>query len=371
MKTNLFIGIGAIALIASCASKPSNEYVINGSTDLADGEMVYLSYTVNPDSLFKDSVAVANGQFIFNGSLQTPVQASLYTAAAKDDRSKIRGFVIEPGSISVALDGDDYSNAAIEGSALTAQLDSVSNYIADINGQMRGLRDEMEAAQQDSIKMKELMDKYEALYNDQEAFQLNFAKTHPASFVAPMVFRRVIYNLSLDELKEVFNSWTPEVQASANSLSDYIAAMENVQPGKAAVEISGKDQNEKDMSLSNLKGNVVLLDFWATWCGPCRASLPHVKELYDKYHDKGLEVLCVSLDNDEAPWKDYIANSGMGMEKYHHVYERGCGWNSKDAANYAVRSIPAKFLIDKNGIIVGKFSSDEELDAKLAELLAE
>lgn len=369
MKTQLFIGIGAIAMLAACSSKPSNEYVINGTTDIPDGEMIYLSYTVTPDSVYKDSVAVAEGKFVFNGTLANPVQAYIASAKAREDRSKQRAFMVEPGTLTISLTGDDYTKAPVEGSLLTAQLDSVSNFISGINDKMKALQEEAEGIQEDdTVKMKELEGKFEALYNEQEEYPINFAKTHPASYVSPVVYRRAIYNQSLDELKEVFNSWTPEVQASAPSIAEFIAAMENVQPGKDAIEIAGKDQNEADVKLSDLKGKVVLLDFWATWCGPCRRSLPHVKEVFEKYNDKGLEVLCVSLDADEAAWKDFIANSGQGMEKYHHVYERGCGWNSKDAANYAVKSIPAKFLIDKDGKIIGKFNSDEELDAKLQEI---
>lgn len=371
MKTRLFIGLGIAAATVACSKQPSAEYSINGTTDLADGEMIYLSYTVTPDSVFKDSVAVANGTFVFNGNVTTPAMAYLSSAAAREDRNKRRGFVIQPGSLTVDLSGEDYTKAPVSGSELTAQLDSVGNYVDESNAKIAALAEQLAAAENDTVKAKELENQIEALYNDQDDYQINFAKTHTSSFVAPMVFRRVIYNLSLDQLKEVFNSWTPEVQESATSLADYIANMENVQPGKDAVEISGKDQNDADVKLSDLKGKVVLLDFWATWCGPCRRSLPHVKEIYEKYNDKGLEVLCVSLDNDEADWKDFIANSGQGMEKYHHVYERGCGWNSKDAAHYAVRSIPAKFLIDRDGKIIGKFSSDDELDAKLSEIFAD
>ncbi len=370
MRTLLFIGIGAMAMMSACTSKISADYSINGTTDLADGEMIHLTYSISADSVFNDSVAVANGKFTFSGTIDIPYQAKVYADDNSQDSQKVRTFMIEPAAISISLTGDDYTKADVAGSELTAQLDSVNNYIDDINSKMLALQEEAENIQKDdSVKMKELEDKFETLYNEQETYQLNFAKTHPSSYVAPVVFRRVIYNRSLDELKDVFNSWTPEVQASATNIADFIAAMENVQPGKQAIEIAGKDQNETDVTLSGLKGKVVLLDFWATWCRPCRASLPHVKEIYEKYKDKGLEVLCVSLDHDEEAWKEFIDTSGQGLEKYHHVYERGCGWESKDAANYAVKSIPAKFLIDRDGKIIGKYDSDEELDDKLSEIL--
>lgn len=372
MKTKLFIGMGALAMMAACTSKPLNEFTINGDTDLKDGDIIYLTYSVYADSVYNDSVTVANGKFAFYGVIDHPYAAKIYTGKSNGDSSKTRIFMIEPATISVSLTGDDYGKAKVEGSELTLQLDSVYDYLAESDKKMLALQEEAESLQEgDSLKMKELEDKYESIYYDQEAYQLNFAKTHPASYVAPVVFRKVIYNRSLEELKEVYDSWTPEVQASASNIADFISAMENVQPGKPAIEIAGQDQNDAEVKLSDLKGKVVLLDFWATWCPPCRASLPHVKQVYEKYNDKGLEVFCVSLDRDENAWKNFIANSKQGMEKYHHVYERGCGWNSKDAANYAVKSIPAKFLIDRDGNIIGKYNSDEELDPKLTEIFGE
>ncbi|MCM1297378.1 MAG: AhpC/TSA family protein [Muribaculaceae bacterium] len=368
MDKKILLEMGLVALMAACASKPSTEYTIQGTTDLKDGEMLYLSYSVSTDSVFTDSVAVDNGKFLFTGTIDHPYAARIFTGK-QNDGGKSRRFMIEPSIISVSLTGDDYGKAPVNGSELTLQFDSVYNYVAESEDKMMALQEEAQKIQDtDTLKMKELEDKYAAIYDDQEAFQLNFAKTHPTSFVAPIVLRGIIYNRSLSELKEIYGIWSPEVQASAPMIADFIAAMENVQPGKQAIEIAGKDQNEADVKLSDLKGKVVLLDFWATWCRPCRASLPHVKEVYEKYNDKGLEVLCVSLDRDEDAWKDFIAKSGQGMEKYHHVYERGCGWDSKDAANYAVKSIPAKFLIDRDGKIIGKYDSEEELDAKLAEI---
>ena len=157
------------------------------------------------------------------------------------------------------------------------------------------------------------------------------------------------------------------MQAEAEATGKYIAALDNLTPGKPAPAISGKNQNGEEVSLADLKGKVVLLDFWATWCGPCRASLPHVKELWEKYNGKGMQVLAVSLDRDQDAWKDYIANSGMGMENYVNIFDEG----GVNAEGYAIQYIPSKFIIDREGNFVGRFDNEEELNAKLAELLGE
>ncbi|MCM1077099.1 MAG: AhpC/TSA family protein [Bacteroides sp.] len=365
MKKISVLGLGALAVLCACSSKPSSEYKINGTTDLADGEMIYLMYQVAKDSTFTDSVAVANGTFAFSGNVATPKFGYVSHGPIKYINEKVRPMMIEPGEITVALTGDDYSNAEVTGSPLTAQADSLSAVQMAVYEQMKPLQEQYMAVKDDSVKVAALMQSYDSLNNLVKESRINFVKTHPASYYSPVVMSSAKTDLSLDELKEIYNSWTPEVQASDPELGQYIVTLELIQPGAAAPEISGKDQNGNDVTLSGLKGKVVLLDFWATWCGPCRASLPHVKELYEQYNGKGLEVLAVSLDRDQEKWKDYIANSGMGMEKYANVYDEG----GVNADKYAIQYIPSKFIIDAEGNIVGRFDDEAELNAKLAELL--
>lgn len=365
MKTKLFIGLGAMALIASCSSKPSTEYTINGTTDAADGETVYLTYRLSSDSTVNDSAVVANGTFSFTGNIEIPKSAYISLGKRQNANGKIRQMMIEPGVITVALTGDNYQTAEVNGSPLTQQMDSITAIEAAAYETIRPYYAIYDSIQKDSVALAEFNAKYDAAMNEVKDAKINFMKTHPNSYYSPVIMGMAKMDLSLDELKEIYNSWAPEIQAADQATSNYISALESIQPGSPAPEITGKDQNGNDVTLSGMKGKVVLLDFWATWCGPCRASLPHVKEVYEKYNNKGLEVLCVSLDRDENAWKDYISNSGMGMEKYAHVYDEPVN----NADNYAVMYIPSKFIVDAEGNMVGRFDDEKELDAKLAELL--
>ena len=142
---------------------------------------------------------------------------------------------------------------------------------------------------------------------------------------------------------------------------------------RASLVVGAKfpDFNEKDVagkpiSIANDKGKVVLVDFWATWCGPCRAELPNVLATYNKYHDKGFEIVGISLDQDQAKLADFTKSMNMPWPQ---IFD-GQGWQNKLAVKYGIESIPATFLLDGEGKIIGRDLRGEELPAAVAKALA-
>lgn len=120
----------------------------------------------------------------------------------------------------------------------------------------------------------------------------------------------------------------------------------------------------KKVDLEKLKGKVVLVDFWATWCGPCVAEMPHVKEVYKKYHELGFEVIGISLDDNETRLKEYLTKNQIPWEQFYD----GKGWKNELAVKHGITGVPTAYLLDRNGVIYTKNGRAEELDKAMEEL---
>ena len=380
-QLKLFFGAGALMMLASCAQKPADTYTVTGEVAGLDGQQIYLCKMIG-DSMATDTATIENGQFKFEGTVAIPSRAIVYLGNLQDRANKqVVQFYVEPSEITISgLETADFSNGNVAGSKTTDEQNAYNNLVNPIYDELNGLR----KAIQDNADNKELVDslnkKTEELRAKAEEIQAKFIAENPGSFYVPVLLQYAMSQMSYDELKSVYESLTPEVQAAATSVKAELDALAAVQPGQPAPDLVGVNHKGEAEKLSDLKGKVVLVDFWATWCGPCRASLPHIQELYKKYHDKGFEVFCVG-DNDSNPdqWKEFIETSKDGMQNYHHIL-RGLkmttdangnftGYDkSGDQSNkYAVHYLPTKYLIAADGTIIGKFD-DEELDAKLAEI---
>ncbi len=223
-----------------------------------------------------------------------------------------------------------------------------------------------------------LMEPYRKIYIERmEAYKKKF----PSTALAANFLRMDTGRMTLEQLKEAYNKLdeTARETSAGKEIAAEIATLDRVAPGNPAPEIAKNDfVTGKPFALSSLKGKVVLLDFWASWCVPCRKSNPHVKALYDKYGKKGFDVVYVA-DNDSNPQEALKAIEQDGIKKYHHVLRglitkkdangRMIGFDKSEdvSEQYAIHFLPTKYLIDREGKIIGKVT-DEELDAKLKEI---
>jgi len=175
----------------------------------------------------------------------------------------------------------------------------------------------------------------------------------------------------IQELKKSFPETKQGMRADAIIASfNEARAADKIQAslvtGAPFPDFNESDFAGKPVSLSGEKGKVVLVDFWATWCGPCRAEFPNVKQTYESYHEKGFDIIGVSLDDDKSKLADYIKDKGVVWPQFFD----GNGWSNKLAVKYGIRSIPATFLVDAKGNLLGKDLRGPELQAAVSNAVA-
>ena len=224
--------------------------------------------------------------------------------------------------------------------------------------------------EQDSIIKEELKIRYDTLENanDENAIKelkldFVFAKKHPNSLAALQLVRmnvnRFIGMNFYDTYEEVFQNFTPEIRNSekGRQMAENLQYFKQSKVGSEAPNFNLQDSNGKVISLDEFKGKqYVLIDFWASWCGPCREELPYIKELYKKYHEQGFEIISVAKDDKPDLWKKAIAKEKI--ESWRHIFTSED--NRTIIKDYYVNGIPHKILIDKNGVIIGKWKGSGE-----------
>lgn len=381
----LILFLGLINVFNSCNSAGDNGYKIEGSLINGAKSETILLEKLNLQQLIVIDSSMVNekGEFTLSG---TAGERGLYRLRLKSQPNIFWMMVLDNKSNYTAkLDATSPIQSTIVGTSEQDEFQKTLSQLLAYQEEMQrlnmayGVAMQLGGVNQDSLN--KIIAKANATgeaMNNYISKTANSSKSPFAAFVAVMTdvnkYANELTQVAARFEKELPNSsYTKELKDIAKQIEQQKAAMEAqaraaeaVAIGKPAPEIDLPSPDGKSIKLSSLRGKYVLLDFWASWCGPCRRENPNVVAAYNKYKNKGFTVYSVSLDKDKTAWINAIRADGLVWEN--HVSDLQF-WNSIAAKTYNVQGIPAQFLLDKNGIIIAQNLRGEALDAKLAEIL--
>ncbi len=367
----LFLSVLAVALLVACQGE-SDTYKLSGTAEGFEDGTTILVNQINPvtsQPIVIDTITVTNGTFSATYP-NTEMATVNYLAVGKLGTI---AYFPENKDLQVTMYKDSLPASYVTGSPQNEAYRQFVVAITDFGRRRQDITTRYRTAQQeqDGIMVSQLQKESAEVLAQETAYKKNFISENGNSLFSVMLISEMLNKKEINsiEAKEALESLDPKMKesATASKIKTALDAMSATEIGGKAPEFSAKTPEGTELALNDALGKYTIIDFWASWCKPCRRENPNVVKVYEKYHDKGLNIISVSLDRQgqEERWKQAIADDNMD---WYHVSNLQF-WQDPIAKQYSVRSIPATFLLDENGVIIDKNLRGPALEAKIASLL--
>ncbi len=380
MKKIVFL-IALSLTIFSCSKVAKGEYIISGEAKgIPNGKMVVLKQKNDLGIVVNvDSAKIKDGKFEIKGKVKEP---SMFALFIKDIQQPIP-FILETGEIEVTVDKDSIWKSEIGG---TYDNDEFQKFNTKINSvqkrlvayQNKNLQKFMDAQKKkDNLAIENLKKGYSDIQKEMEDYMAKYPEQNPEAYISLLLIQSQFNSpkFNLADVKKTFNNLDASLKSNkiGKEIEGKLKAIENnnkIKPeaaliGKMAPDFSAKNPQGTMVTLKQSLGKITIIDFWASWCGPCRKENPNVVALYNELHGKGLNIIGVSLDKDMNKWTEAIAKDKITWTQVSNLKE----WQDPIAKLYGVEQIPTTFILDASGIVIAKDLRGEELRAKIIQLL--
>jgi len=378
MRKNFLLVLAAVSVMVSCNKAGENEYIVTGTIKGLDGKSVTLEVQDEATGQLKpvDTVKIEKGQFVFKGAAKEP---EMYLVQVESVQGKVP-FILENGDIEMEINKDSVSITKVSGTYNNDELTSYKEKGMAIQKKMMKFQEanmtKMNDARQknDTVVMNSLRKEFSKFQEDFIKQSDEYVTTHPKAFISALIVEGMFSQMAPDteKIKKFYDGLDKSIKDTKHGKSIKTKLDQLTKPiaaigvGAVAPDFSAPTPDGKVVSLKESMGKVTIVDFWASWCNPCRAENPNMVALYDELHPKGLNIISISLDKEAAKWKEAIAKDKLSWTQISNLKF----WDEPIAITYNIKSIPATFVLDASGKIVARDLTGAALKSKVSELLA-